>query len=128
MQLMLPVLVISRSPGTVRSNGQNAVIGVLIVQFPPTSIPPTSVQVAADAWPGIPTARTRAAITTIASESFLVIFPMLLSMCSLLRSVRVSNTKAAFSQCADSVHVFLNLLLDCRSAPVVRPGCPSDAT
>ena len=67
--MMLPVLVISRSPGTVRSNGQNAVIGVLIVQFPPTSIPPTAAQVAADAWPGIPTARTRAATMTTASEN-----------------------------------------------------------
>jgi hypothetical protein len=94
LQVMLPVPVISRSPGTVRSNGQNAVIGVLIVQSPLTSTPPTAAQVNADAWPGIPTARTRAAITTIASESFRVIFPMLLSMSSLLRSVRGSNAKA----------------------------------
>ena len=42
---MLPVPVISRSPGTVRLNGQNAVIAVLIVQFPATSVPPTAAQV-----------------------------------------------------------------------------------
>jgi hypothetical protein len=49
LQLMLPVLVISRSPGITRSIGQNAVTGVLIVQSPPTSVPPTPAQVCGNA-------------------------------------------------------------------------------
>jgi hypothetical protein len=89
LQVILPVPVISRSPGTSRSIGQNAVIGVLIVQSPPTSVPPMPAQVcAADAWPGIPIARTRAASTTTASESFRAVFPMPLSMSFLLRWVK----------------------------------------